>query len=145
MKLFLIVLIVFGSIFFYSLGICKKLDLNKATLEELEALPGIGKKTAQAIIEYREKFGPFRSVEELEKVKGIGPKKLQMLKAYVTVSSEEKRQKSVDTRSLKKSNNASSQLKPPIYYYVDEKGVIHYTQFPEKVPSKYRNSLKILE
>lgn len=131
--------------FFYSLGICKKLDLNKATLEELEALPGIGKKTAQAIIEYREKFGPFRSVEELEKVKGIGPKKLQMLKAYVTVSSEEKRQKSVDTRSLKKSNNASSQLKPPIYYYVDEKGVIHYTQFPEKVPSKYRNSLKILE
>lgn len=60
-------------------------NINTATQEELESLPGVGPVTAQRIIEYRNRVGTFRSVEELEKVKGIGPKKLEQLRRYVTV------------------------------------------------------------
>ncbi|MCF4150825.1 ComEA family DNA-binding protein [Dethiosulfovibrio sp. F2B] len=60
-------------------------NLNSASLEELQTLPGIGPKTAAAILSYREKIGPFRSVDELTKVKGIGPKKLETVRALVTV------------------------------------------------------------
>ncbi|EFC90112.1 competence protein ComEA helix-hairpin-helix repeat protein [Dethiosulfovibrio peptidovorans DSM 11002] len=60
-------------------------NLNSASSEELETLPGIGPKTAAAILSYREKIGPFRSVDELTKVKGIGPKKLETVRTLVTV------------------------------------------------------------
>lgn len=62
-----------------------KVDINSATSEELQCLPGVGPKTAAAIISYREKIGRFRSVEELLKVKGIGPKKLETVRSLVTV------------------------------------------------------------
>lgn len=61
------------------------IDLNKATLDELTALPGVGKITAQRIIEFRLANSKFTSVEELLKVKGIGPKKFQKLKPLVRV------------------------------------------------------------
>lgn len=49
-------------------------NVNKATKEELaEALPGVGQVKAEAIVEYREKNGPFKTLDDLEKVKGIGP------------------------------------------------------------------------
>ena len=65
-----------------------KLDLNTATVEQLVELPGIGEKTAQAIVKFREKHGGFDSVEQLLEVKGIGPRKLEKLKEYVTVHSK---------------------------------------------------------
>ena len=49
-----------------------KININTATAEELETLPGIGEKRAQAIVEDRQNNGPFRTVEELTRVKGIG-------------------------------------------------------------------------
>jgi competence protein ComEA len=59
------------------------LDLNSATLEQLEALPGIGPVTAQKILDYRQQHGAFHSVAELEGVPGIGPAHLAQLKGLV--------------------------------------------------------------
>jgi len=63
-----------------------KVDINKATMEELESLPGIGPKTAEAIIQYRDNNGPFKCVEDLLSVKGIGPKKLERIREHVTIT-----------------------------------------------------------
>jgi competence protein ComEA len=59
------------------------LDLNTATAEQLEALPGIGPVTAQKILDYRRAHGPFHSVAELEGVPGIGPAHMSQLKGLV--------------------------------------------------------------
>jgi competence protein ComEA len=59
------------------------LDLNSATLDQLESLPGIGPVTAQKILDYRQAHGAFHSVAELEGVPGIGPAHLAQLKGLV--------------------------------------------------------------
>ena len=59
------------------------LDLNSATLEQLEGLPGIGPVTAQKILDYRQAHGAFHSVDELDAVPGIGPKRLEQLRDLV--------------------------------------------------------------
>ena len=59
------------------------LDLNTATLEQLDALPGIGPTTAQKILDYRAEHGAFRSVEELDEVPGIGPARVEQLRGLV--------------------------------------------------------------
>ena len=61
------------------------LDLNRATLEQLDELPGIGPATAQAIIDERDRRGGFRSVDDLLDVRGIGPAKLEGIRDLVTV------------------------------------------------------------
>lgn len=61
------------------------LDLNTATLEQLEDLPGVGPATAQAIITERDRRGGFRAVDDLLDVRGIGPAKLDALRDLVTV------------------------------------------------------------
>jgi competence protein ComEA len=60
-------------------------DLNTATAEQLDALPGIGPATAQAIVDHRARHGPFRSVAALLEVRGIGEAKLAALRPKVRV------------------------------------------------------------
>ena len=60
-------------------------DLNKATVESLTTIPGIGKVTAERIVEWRETNGPFRRIEDLMKVKGIGEKSLEKIRPYIRV------------------------------------------------------------
>ncbi len=59
-------------------------DINTATVEQLEYLPGIGHVIAKDIILYREKIRAFKNTEELKKVKGIADKKFEGLKGFIT-------------------------------------------------------------
>ena len=64
------------------------LDLNRATEEDFDALPGIGPRLAERILEYRQSVGAFRSLDELRAVKGIGKKTFERIRPLVTVSSD---------------------------------------------------------
>ena len=59
-------------------------NINTATLEELQTIKGIGKKKAEAILQYRKEHGPFRTKEDLLQVKGIGKKALEAIENQVT-------------------------------------------------------------
>jgi len=63
----------------------KPIDLNTATLSQLEELPGVGPVTAKAILDFRAKSGPFKRVDDLLSVHRISQKKLDKLRPYVTV------------------------------------------------------------
>ena len=66
-------------------GPAEKVNINAATADQLQALPGIGPSYAQRIVEYREKNGPFKKVEDLLNVTGIGEKTFEKIKDRITV------------------------------------------------------------
>lgn len=61
------------------------ININAADISMLTEIPGIGTSTAQKIIDYREKYGPFQNVRELLNVSGIGESKLKDLLCYITI------------------------------------------------------------
>ena len=63
----------------------RPININTATANELETLPGIGKGLAERIIEHRERFGPFRRIEHLIVVRGISDRRFRALREFVTV------------------------------------------------------------
>ncbi len=73
MKLFALMFLLIGSSW-------AAVNINTATQSELEGVKGLGPAKAKAIIEYREKHGPFKSVDELDKVKGFGKSSVEKLK-----------------------------------------------------------------
>ncbi len=64
-----------------------RVNINTATVEELDALQGIGPTTAQAIVDYRLENGPFQSIEDIRQVPGIGPATFDGIRDYITVGS----------------------------------------------------------
>ena len=62
-----------------------RIRLNSATVDELTQIPGLGEKTAQRIVAYRDAHGGFRSLEELLVVEGVGRKKLEQWRPYLTL------------------------------------------------------------
>ena len=62
-----------------------RININTATLDELDTLPGIGPSTAQAIIDHRRQFGNFQRTDELTDVSGIGPSTYDRIKDLITV------------------------------------------------------------
>ena len=62
------------------------LDLNTASIEQLQTVPGIGPVTARRIEQYRRAHGPFQSLKQLQHVKGIGPKTYQRLRPYLRIA-----------------------------------------------------------
>lgn len=63
-------------------------NLNTATAAQLDALPGVGKSTAQRIVDYRQKNGSFKKIEELMNVKGVGEKSFLKLKPLIAVGGD---------------------------------------------------------
>jgi len=62
-----------------------RIDINSASLELLDTLPGIGEVKAKAIVDYRERKGPFETTDELMNVEGIGPATYEKLRDLITV------------------------------------------------------------
>lgn len=62
-----------------------KININTATVSELDNLPGIGPKLAERIILYRQQHGPFKRIDDIVMVSGIGPKRFEQMKSMITV------------------------------------------------------------
>lgn len=63
----------------------KPVNINSATAAELESVKGIGNSKAKAIVDYRDKNGPFKTVDDLKNVKGIGDRMMNTLREQVTI------------------------------------------------------------
>ncbi|HLK05797.1 MAG TPA: helix-hairpin-helix domain-containing protein [Candidatus Acidoferrum sp.] len=62
------------------------INLNTATSEQLQEVPGIGPATADKILKMRKSYGAFQSVDDLRAIKGIGPKRIEKMRKYLTVA-----------------------------------------------------------
>jgi competence protein ComEA len=76
-------------------------NVNTATSEQLQEVPGIGPATAEKILQARKSYGAFKSVDDLQAIKGIGPKRLEKMRKYLTVGKPLTPQKSAGQAAAK--------------------------------------------
>jgi competence ComEA-like helix-hairpin-helix protein len=87
-------ILVLGLVFSQSLLATKKkppdrpVNLNTATSEQLQQVPGIGPATAGKILQMRKTYGPFKSVDDLLAIRGLGAKRLEKMRRYLTVGKQ---------------------------------------------------------
>lgn len=93
-KFFLAFLVLVGMLY-------AKVDINTASVAELQKLKGVGDKKAQAIVDYRAKNGAFKSVEDLKNVPGIGPKIVSDNKKELEASTSIKDKATKETKEVK--------------------------------------------
>lgn len=85
------ILLVIASVIAFSISPAwAAVDINTATAAQLESVSGIGPKKAEAIVEYRKKHGPFKSVDDLDKVKGLGKASIDKMRSELTVGKAKK-------------------------------------------------------
>jgi comEA protein len=76
------------------------INLNTASSEELQQVPGIGPVTAEKILQMRKSYGAFKSVDDLSAIRGIGPKRLEKMRKYLTVGKPTRTSPMSDPKSL---------------------------------------------
>jgi comEA protein len=88
------------------------ININAATSEELQLVPGIGPSTADKILQMRKSYGPFKSVDDLLAIRGIGPKRLGKMRKYLVVGRSPQPARPASA-SAKPANCAACAKKPP--------------------------------
>ncbi|HYL62448.1 MAG TPA: helix-hairpin-helix domain-containing protein, partial [Candidatus Methylomirabilis sp.] len=97
-------------------------NLNTATSDELQLVPGIGPVTAEKILQMRKAYGPFKSVDDLLAIKGIGQKRLEKMRKYLTVGKAASQGRSAPatkpssappTKSARPSKSSTAAADPP--------------------------------
>ena len=88
------------------------ININAATSEELQLVPGIGPSTADKILQMRKSYGPFKSVDDLLAIRGIGPKRLGKMRKYLVAGRSQQPARPASA-SAKPANCAACAKKPP--------------------------------
>jgi len=92
----------------------RPVNLNTATSEQLQEVPGIGPATAEKILQARKSYGAFKSVDDLQAIKGIGPKRLEKMRKYLTVGKPPQAQRpAAQAATSQKSATAKKPVTPP--------------------------------
>jgi len=121
------------------------INLNTATSEELQQVPGIGPVTAEKILQMRKAYGPFKSVDDVRAIKGIGPKRLEKMRKYLTVGKTPAAKKTPATENISPRLNLAA---PPDQGGMDsERRILFGVVRPkaDHAPSCQVESLAVLE
>jgi competence protein ComEA len=115
------ILLVVAMLFAFVSVAFAAVNLNTATKDELDAVKGIGPVKAQAIVDYRHKNGPFKSVDDLKNVNGFGEKSVAKMKADFTVSGSSAAAKKADAKAEDKPAKAEAPAKKEVAKKEDAK------------------------
>jgi competence protein ComEA len=108
MKRFLLVLAMWLAV---AGAVFAQVNINTANKDQLDTLKGIGPTKAQAIIDYRTKNGPFKTVDDLQKVPGIGPATMKQIRGDITVTGASAPAKAAKTEKASKKGEAKEPAK----------------------------------
>jgi competence protein ComEA len=91
----------------------KPVNINTASFEQLQQVPGIGPATAEKILQMRKSYGLFKSVDDLLSIRGIGKKRLDKMRKYLTVGKPEAASKTPPPKTQSKEPATPTEQQPP--------------------------------